>query len=404
MTYVLLSSFQHTKGMPVAAKEDAKTVQLVDRILERAVQESASDIHIEPREDLVRVRFRIDGMLVERPEIPLALKLAIVSRLKVMGNVDIAERRLPQDGAFRIKVNGEPVDVRISTFPTEFGQKAVLRLLRRVSDDLNLGQLGFTKALSEKMIEQARRSLGMLLVTGPTGSGKTSSLYALLNTLDARSRNIMTLEDPIEYRFADVIQGQTNQKIGFTFANGLRSILRQDPDVILVGEMRDGETADIAFKSALTGHLVLSSLHTNSAMETFVRLFDMGLERYVVASALNAMLAQRLVRKLCRYCRRSTPFDERLNRKLGGDSSNHFDIYEPGGCAECFGTGYRGRLGIFELLEVDDELNDIVKSDALTYVELRQFLEKRGYHGLRHAGYRLVRKGITSMEEVYRVT
>ena len=390
--------------MPVAAKEDAKTVQLVDRILERAVQESASDIHIEPREDLVRVRFRIDGMLVERPEIPVELKMAIVSRLKVMGNVDIAERRLPQDGAFRFNANGEPVDIRISTFPTEFGQKAVLRLLRRVSDDLNLGQLGFTKSLSDKMVAHARRSLGMLLVTGPTGSGKTSSLYGLLNTLDARSRNIMTLEDPIEYRFSDIIQGQTNQKIGFTFASGLRSILRQDPDVILVGEMRDGETADIAFKSALTGHLVLSSLHTNSAMETFVRLFDMGLERYVVASALNAMLAQRLVRKLCRYCRKSTPYDEHLNRKLGGDSEHQFEIYEAGGCAECYGTGYRSRIGIFELLEVDDELNDIVKSDVLTYVELRKFLEKRGYHGLRHAGYRLVRKGITSMEEVFRVT
>lgn len=388
----------------MAAKEDAKTVQLVDRILERAVAESASDIHIEPREHIVRVRFRIDGMLVERPEIPVTLKMAVVSRLKVMGDVDIAERRLPQDGAFRFDANGEPVDVRISTFPTEFGQKAVLRLLRRVSDDLSLDKLGFSRALSEKMKGHVARSLGMLLVTGPTGSGKTSSLYALLNTLDARSRNIMTLEDPIEYRFSDIIQGQTNQKIGFTFASGLRSILRQDPDVILVGEMRDGETADIAFKSALTGHLVLSSLHTNSAMETFVRLFDMGLERYVVASALNAMLAQRLVRKLCRYCRKTVPFDESLNRRLGGDSENQFEIYEAGGCAECYGTGYRGRIGIFELLEVDDELNDIVKSDALTYVELRKFLEKRGYHGLRHAGYRLVRKGITSMEEVYRVT
>ncbi len=388
----------------MAAKEDAKTVQLVDRILERAVQESASDIHIEPREDLVRVRFRIDGMLVERPEIPIALKMAIVSRLKVMGDVDIAERRLPQDGAFRFNANGEPVDIRISTFPTEFGQKAVLRLLRRVSDDLSLDRLGFPKNLSERMVAHAHRSLGMLLVTGPTGSGKTSSLYALLNTLDARSRNIMTLEDPIEYRFSDIIQGQTNQKIGFTFASGLRSILRQDPDVILVGEMRDGETADIAFKSALTGHLVLSSLHTNSAMETFVRLFDMGLERYVVASALNAMLAQRLVRKLCRYCRRCMPFDEKLNRTIGGNSEHHFDVYEAAGCAECYGTGYRSRIGIFELLEVDDELNDIVKSDAMSYVELRKFLETRGYHGLRHAGYRLVRKGITSLDEVYRVT
>ena len=386
------------------AKEDAKTIQLVDRILERAIGDGSSDVHIEPRKEEIRVRFRIDGVLVSRPPIPADLTNSVVSRIEVMAQIDIAERRMPQDGAFRFDYDDGFVDVRVSTFPTEYGQKVVMRLLKRDANSLDLGRLGFTPQLKEKMRGFTGQSLGMLLITGPTGSGKTSTLYALLNDIDARARNIVTLEDPIEYRFSDVIQAQVNHRIGFTFAKGLRAILRQDPDVILVGEMRDGETADIAFKSALTGHMVLSSLHTNSAMETFVRLFDMGLERYVVASALNALLSQRLVRRLCTYCRAPAPFDRDLHEALGGGANESLELYEAKGCAECFGTGYRGRMGIFELIEVDDQLNDIVKSDSLTYVELRQFLEKRGYHGLRNAGYDLVRNGLTSVSEVYRVT
>lgn len=388
----------------MADQEEAKTVQLVDRVLERAIKNGASDIHIEPRRDEVRVRFRIDGVLVDRPPFALILGQSFTSRLKVMANVDIAEKRLPQDGTFRFTYDDLEIDVRMSTFPTEYGEKVVLRLLIRDGDTLNLKAIGMPSKIREQVGEIANRSLGMLLVTGPTGSGKTSTLYAMLDEVDADSRNIMTLEDPIEYRFRNVIQGQTNQKIGFTFASGLRSILRQDPDVILVGEMRDGETADIAFKSALTGHLVLSSIHTNSAMETFVRLFDMGLERYVVASALDALLAQRLVRKLCPYCRELQPFDAALNELIGCRPNDDVSIYASKGCAKCNGTGFRGRTGIFELIEVDDELNDIVKSDSATYAELRAFLVQRGYLGLRQAGFSLLKRGITSLQEVYRVT
>ena len=388
----------------MAEPEEAKTVQLVDRVLERAINNGASDIHIEPRREEVRVRFRIDGVLVDRPPFALMLGLSFTSRLKVMANIDIAERRLPQDGTFRFNFGEMEIDVRMSTFPTEYGEKVVLRLLIRDGDTLNLKAIGMPGKVREQVTDIASRSLGMLLVTGPTGSGKTSTLYAVLDEVDATTRNIMTLEDPIEYRFPNVIQGQTNQKIGFTFATGLRSILRQDPDVILVGEMRDGETADIAFKSALTGHLVLSSIHTNSAMETFVRLFDMGLERYVVASALDALLAQRLVRKLCAYCRELQPYDADLNALVGCKPNDDVSIYKSKGCAKCNGTGFRGRTGVFELIEVDDELNDIVKSDSASYAELRTFLVQRGYLGLRQAGFSLLRRGLTSLQEVYRVT
>ena len=386
----------------MSAKDEAGAVTLVDRILNRGVKEGASDVHIEPRQDEVRVRFRLDGVLVERPAFPVGFAAPVVSRLKVMASIDIAEKRLPQDGTFRIEVSGRPVDVRISTFPTEYGEKIVLRLLMREKEALTLDGLGVTPELAKRLCAMAQRAHGLLLVTGPTGSGKTSTLYALLHEIDARARNITTLEDPIEYRFADVIQGQTNPKIGFSFARGLRAMLRQDPDVILVGEMRDAETADIAFKAALTGHLVLSSLHTNSAIETLVRLFDMGLERYVVASALDGMLAQRLVRKLCTHCRAPRTYDEALWTLCGADAET--TLYTATGCNRCTSTGYRGRTGIFELIEVDDALNDMVKAEDTTRTALREFLEQRGYLGLREAGYALVRAGITSPEEVLRVT
>ncbi len=248
------------------------------------------------------------------------------------------------------------------------------------------------------------RAHGMVLVTGPTGSGKTTTLYGLISEIDARSRNVMTLEDPIEYRFSDVIQGQTHNKIGFTFARGLRSILRQDPDVIMVGEMRDAETAEIAFKAALTGHLVLSSLHTNSAIETFVRLFDMGIERYVVASALSAMMGQRLVRRLCTECSRPVQADSATRIMMGAAPGEQLTLREPTGCAACLGTGYRGRVGIYELVEVDDELADLVKNESATRATLQQYMSGRGLAGLRASGFDLVRRGITSAAEVVRVT
>jgi type II secretory ATPase GspE/PulE/Tfp pilus assembly ATPase PilB-like protein len=366
----------------------------------RALREGASDVHIEPRRDEVRVRFRIDGLLVERPAFDASFRRSAVSRLKVMASLDIAERRLPQDGTFRVSVEEREVDIRLSTFPTEYGEKVVLRLLDQNKGALSLNNLGMDPSVSDRVRRMVERPHGMVLVTGPTGSGKTSTLYAMLREIDARARNIMTLEDPIEYRFADVIQGQTNPRAGFTFAAGLRSMLRQDPDVIMVGEMRDAETADIATKAALTGHLVLSSLHTASAIETFVRLFDMGLERYVVASALNGLLAQRLVRRLCNACRSKGPVDSHTRPLVGEIES----IYRAVGCQECHGTGYAGRVGLFELLETDDELKDLVKSETLTRVELSQFLDQRGCHGLRVAGLDLVGSGVTTVEEVMRVT
>jgi len=388
----------------MASQEEVGTVTLVDRILARAVTEGASDIHIEPRPEEIRVRFRIDGLLVDRPSFAAGFRHKVASRLKVMANLDIAEKRLPQDGAFRLRINEVELDVRLSSFPTEYGEKVVLRLLPQSQTRLGLDGLGMPRSIATRIGEFASRAHGMVLVTGPTGSGKTSTLYAMLQATDARSRNIVTLEDPIEYRFKHVVQAQTNPRIGFTFARGLRAMLRQDPDVIMVGEMRDAETADIAFKAALTGHLVLSTLHTSSAIETFVRLFDMGLERYVVASALNGMLAQRLVRRVCQACGQPTsvtPDTKLLFEPFGIDIDS---LYTAVGCDQCHGTGYSGRIGIFELIEADDELKDLVKSENASRVELAQFLENRGYLGLRREGLFHASRGITTIEEVLRVT
>ncbi len=390
--------------MSNSAEDDRSVVTLVDRVLTRAVRENASDVHIEPRPKVVRVRFRIDGLLVERPSIPVDFASSVVSRLKIMARLDIAEKRLPQDGAFRMHMDAREIDIRLSSFPTEYGEKVVLRVLSRDASSLDLGRLGMSPDLVQQLRTAGERSFGMILVTGPTGSGKTSTLYALLRQLDARKRNIITLEDPIEYRFENVIQGQTNPKIGLTFAKGLRAILRQDPDVIMVGEVRDAETAGIAFKSALTGHLVLSSLHTSSAIETFIRLFDMGLERYVVASALSVMMGQRLVRRLCPDCRQRTVMDAAAAQLFGQAPDQLVAAYEPGGCKLCLNTGYRGRQGIFELVDVDDELADLVKSESTTRQDLASYLRGRGLRGLRAAGYDLVATGVTSASEVLRVT
>jgi type II secretory ATPase GspE/PulE/Tfp pilus assembly ATPase PilB-like protein len=294
---------------------------------------------------------------------------------------------------------------RLSTFPTDFGEKVVLRLLSRGEVSLELEDLGMEAAMANRLKTHANRAHGLCLVTGPTGSGKTSTLYALLNAIDGTRRNIQTLEDPIEYRFEHVIQGQVNEKVGFSFARGLRSMLRQDPDVIMVGEMRDGETANIAFKAALTGHLVLSSLHTNSAIETFVRLFDMGLERYVVASALSAMVGQRLVRRLCPACAVSEPVTEGIVDLLKECGFAPFAHHRTApGCNGCNGTGYRGRTGVYEVIEVDDALADLVKNERTTRSELRAYMNQRHLHGLRSAGFNKVAAGETSVEEVLRVT
>jgi len=380
-------------------------ISVVDRLLIRATAERASDIHIEPRAETVRLRFRIDGVLVERPGFSPDQGTSIVSRLKVMSELDISEKRLPQDGAFEFVVNGTSVPFRIATFPTEFGEKIVVRVLSKADAALSIERLGLSPDHLETLRRVAKHQEGIVLVTGPTGAGKTTTMYALLHELESKARNIMTLEDPIEYRFDSIIQGQVNPKIGFTFSRGLKSILRQDPDVVMVGEMRDVETAEIAFRAALTGHLVFSSLHTNSVIDTFVRLFDMGLEKFVVASALRAVIAQRLVRRLCVNCSTATSISESSRTLLGLDEEDEaLEVFEPVGCAACNQTGYFGRIGLYEILEIDDRLADLLKSQSLSRQTIREELETRAVQSLREAGRIQVLKGATSVDEVLRVT
>lgn len=384
---------------------DRSIISLVDRLLIRAASERASDIHLEPRAEKVRVRFRIDGVLVERPGFELEQGASIGSRLKVMSQLDISEKRLPQDGAFEFSINNTPIPFRVATFPTEFGEKIVIRVLSRTDSALSIERLGVSPEQVETLRSVASHKEGIVLVTGPTGAGKTTTMYALLNELESKTLNIMTLEDPIEYRFDSIIQGQVNPKIGFTFSRGLKSILRQDPDVIMVGEMRDVETAEIAFRAALTGHLVFSSLHTNSVVDSFVRLFDMGLERFVVASALRAVIAQRLVRRLCVNCSEPKEASEVSRSLLKLDESDEeLQVYGAVGCSSCNQTGYVGRVGLYEILEIDDLLADLLKTQSLSRQAIKEELEKRSVKSLREAGKTQVLKGATSVDEVLRVT
>ena len=385
-------------------QNDVDVVQLVNRMILRAHHEGASDIHIEPRTNRIRVRYRIDGVLVERQPMSVGLGGSIVSRLKVMAQLDIAQKRLPQDGAFEVRIGKVIVPIRLSSFPTEYGEKVVLRLLSTAKDVPDIESLGLEPAHEKSFRRMVNHREGMILVCGPTGAGKTTTIYALLKALESTQRNIMTLEDPIEYRFDSIIQGQVQPKIGFDFASGLRSILRQDPDVILVGEMRDKETAEIALKASLTGHLVFSTLHTNGAVDTFVRLLDMGLERFVVASALRAIVSQRLVRKLCPGCAEKVPMNAAARQFFSIPDSEERFLYRAKGCAQCNNTGYSGRTAIMEILEIDDELSDVMKSSALNRRELKQLVQQRGLKSLRHVGMDLVLRGITSIDEIARVT
>ncbi len=382
--------------------DEGRLARLVDSYLHRAIQQRASDIHFESLASSFRVRYRIDGILHDQAPISQSHRLHVLNRLKIMGSLDIAEKRVPQDGAFTQVVNGDKTSFRVSTFPGEHGEKVVVRILSHVTT-LVLRELGMPDAQARALEAVVARPHGMVLVTGPTGSGKTSTLYALLRHLERPERNIVTLEDPIEYRFEHITQGQTNPKAGFTFARGLRAILRQDPDIIMVGEMRDKETADTAFKAALTGHLVLSSLHTNSAVETVIRLFDMGVERYVIASALRCLVGQRLVRVLCQHCRTPVPLDDGLRTLLGAPA--HVEhIYQESSCHLCNQTGFIGRRGLFELVELDTGLADLLRSTDTSRTTLEQELSRRGILTIRDAGFAAVVSGETSLNEVYRVT
>ena len=369
------------------ASNDAPIIRMLNALLTQAAKDGASDIHIEPYERSSSVRFRVDGTLREVVQPNKALHAALISRLKIMAELDIAERRLPQDGRISLRIGGRAVDVRVSTLPSAHGERAVLRLLDKGESKFTLESLGMsgdTLAKFDKLVQQPH---GIVLVTGPTGSGKTTTLYASLGRIDTGTTNVLTVEDPVEYELAGIGQTQVNPKIDLTFAKALRAILRQDPDVIMIGEIRDFETAQIAIQASLTGHLVLATLHTNDAPSSVTRLIDMGVEPYLLSSSLLGVLAQRLVRKLCMHCRRR-------------DTSGR---WHPVGCEHCGNTGYKGRTGVYELMAIDDKLRALIHGRA---AESQLFVaaEANGLRSMREDGERLIVEGITSPEEVMRVT
>jgi general secretion pathway protein E len=372
------------------SEDDAPIIRMINALLTQAAREGASDIHIEPFENASVVRFRVDGTLrdVVRPK--KALHGALISRIKIMAQLDIAEKRLPQDGRITLRVGGRPVDVRVSTLPTGHGERAVLRLLEKDAQRLNLERLGMAQDTLQQFDKLIARPHGIVLVTGPTGSGKTTTLYAALSRLETESSNIMTVEDPIEYDLPGIGQTQVNDRIGMNFARALRSILRQDPDIIMIGEIRDLETAQIAVQASLTGHLVLATLHTNDAASAVTRLTDMGVEPYLLASSLLGVLAQRLVRQLCPVCREERVEEGRVH-------------WHPVGCDKCGHSGYSGRRGVYELLLIDDAIRSLIHRNAAD-AELLQAGRSNGMRTLREDAQRWLASGVTSLEEVLRVT
>ena len=380
-------------------------VRIVETIMQQATQEQASDIHIEPWEDLTRLRYRIDGSLVEINQIDKALHPGIVSRIKILADLDISERRLPQDGSIRYMMDHtEPLDLRVSTIPTISGEKVVIRLLNQGGTLSTVDELGMDDRTSEIYQQLLKHPYGMLLVCGPTGSGKSTTLYIALRILNKPDRNIITIEDPVEYRVQGVNQVQINQRAGVNFANILRSVVRQDPNIIMIGEVRDGDTADIAVRSALTGHLVLSTLHTNDAPGAVTRLIDMGVEPYLVASSVIGILSQRLVRRICEYCVEEYEVGPNHPHVLAmGLEPGHYKLRRGRGCSRCHNTGYRGRTGLFELMPLSEELRDLIVKVSPTNVIRRQAVAE-GMGSLAQDGIRKVLAGITTVEEVLRVT
>jgi type IV pilus assembly protein PilB len=393
------SATTHWLARDEAAERSA--VSMLERVVERATKDGASDIHFEPRQDDLRVRFRVDGTFREVALLPSEIAPAVVARVKVLAGMDIAEHRLPQDGRFSATVDEQHLDLRCSTYPTVYGEKAVLRLLDSSTLKRSLDGIGMTGTTLGTMRDLIHRSEGIVLITGPTGSGKTSTLYASLGELVETGKNIVTIEDPVEYAIAGVNQGQTNDKAGFTFARGLRAALRQDPDVIMVGEIRDRETLDTAIEASLTGHLVLSTLHTNNAVATIARLIEMEMEPYLIASAVLGIVAQRLVRRICVTCRAEVETSPALRAmfRAGGPAS----FFRGAGCRDCRGTGFRGRIGIFEMLRMTDEINALVLERA-TDARLFEVARQGGLTSLREECLALVTRGETTLEEVLRVT
>ena len=385
------------------AAEQAPVVKLVNHILMDSIRKQASDIHIETYEKSMRVRFRIDGVLYEIMRPPIQLKNAIISRLKIMSRLDIAERRLPQDGRIKLKAKGREMDFRVSVMPTLFGEKVVLRLLDKSGLQLDMTKLGFEDQQFKAFKEAISLPFGMILVTGPTGSGKTTTLYSALSALNKISENISTAEDPVEYNLTGINQVQIHDSIGLNFAAALRSFLRQDPDIIMVGEIRDFETAEVAVKAALTGHLVLSTLHTNDAPSTINRLLNMGVESFLVASAVNLVLAQRLVRRVCNECRVADDVAPETLLDLGvkDDEIGTFTPYRGKGCPVCNNTGYRGRVALYEIMIMHDQIRELVLMGA-SAAEIKRESIRLGMLTLRRSGINKLMLGVTSVEEVLR--
>ena len=392
-----------------AQSEDAPVVKLVNIILTDSIKKTASDIHLEPYEKDFRVRFRIDGVLYEIMHPPMKLKDAIISRLKIMAKLDISEKRLPQDGRIKIKIQlaGKPkeVDYRVSVLPTLFGEKIVLRILDKNSLMLDMTRLGFEAEALGKFEKAILKPFGMVLVTGPTGSGKTNTLYSSINRINTPETNIITAEDPVEFNLHGINQVQIKEQIGLNFAAALRSFLRQDPNIILVGEIRDFETAEIAVKAALTGHLVLSTLHTNDAPSTINRLMNMGIEPFLVSTSVNLICAQRLVRRICKECREEIhmPVQALMDIGFAGEEAPKVTLYKGRGCGNCNNTGYRGRVGLYEVMEITDDIRELILSGASS-IELKRKAVEEGMATLRGSGLQKLREGMTTVEEVVRET
>jgi len=392
---------------PMLDDDEKPAVRLVNLILDKAIKANASDVHIEPQEKGLRVRFRIDGVLHEVMYPPKMIYSSLVSRVKVMASMDIAERRVPQDGRFTMRTNGKTIDVRVASMPTAYGEKLTLRLLDRTAKLFDLTELGFSNSQLERFYKIMNLPYGFILITGPTGSGKSTTLYAVLDKLNSTNKNILTIEDPIERSIDGINQVQVNQKAGVTFASGLRSFLRNDPDIIMVGEIRDHETARIAIESALTGHLVLSTLHTNDSASAITRLLDMGIEPYLTASSLVGVVAQRLVRVLCPYCKEVYQIDrnELLNSVPDfplDDKQKAITLYRAGSCSRCNQTGYSGRIGIYEVLYVTETIQKMVLNRQ-SAKEIKRVVIDEGMMTMRENGLLKVKNGITSLEEVLRV-
>lgn len=384
---------------------DAPIIKLANKIIYDAIKMRASDIHIEPYEKGVAVRYRIDGVLQNVLNLPLQIKSALTTRFKIMSHLDISERRLPQDGRIKAKIADKEVDFRVSSLPIMHGEKIVLRILEKGSLQLDLTKLGFEEISLQFFLEALEKPYGMILVTGPTGSGKTTTLYSALMKLNKPEVNIMTVEDPVEYSFQGINQVQVKEEIGLTFATALRAFLRQDPDIIMVGEIRDFETAEIAVKAALTGHLVLSTLHTNDAPSTITRLINMGIEPFLISSSVLLVVAQRLVRKLCPYCKREETVSRETLLKLGFNEKEieNLKVYGPTGCSECNSTGYRGRIALYEVMPITDEIKELILTGA-TALDIKRVAIRQGMLTLRRSGLNKIMQGITSIKEVLRAS